>query len=232
MRREEIALMADWDELFRDPKHVLLRPDPLAEALAADLDPASRVLDLGSGGGRHLDTLAAAGHRATGLDISARGLQVGRDRSGGAAGLVRADFRAPLPFRDGAFDAVLSIKVLNHASPDDIRLAFAEVARVIRPGGRFYGVVISTRDARYGDGRPVGPDTFVHDRPPEEGVVHHYFRQEEVRSLLAGFQEVQLDLLERRIGPQEPIFGQYAFARGVDPVLRHWAFRARDRVSV
>lgn len=227
--------MADWDELFRDPKHVLLRPDPLAEALAADLEPNSRVLDLGSGGGRHLDTLAAAGHRATGLDISARGLQVGRERAGvagGAAGLVRGDFRAALPFRDGVFDAVLSVKVLNHAAPNDIRLAFAEAARVIRPGGRFYGVVISTRDARYGDGRPVGPDTFVHDRPPEAGVVHHYFRQEEVRSLLTGFREVQLDLLERRIGPQEPIFGEYAFEPGVDPVLRHWAFRARDRVSV
>jgi len=226
--------MADWDELFRDPKHVLARPDPLAEALAADLSPGARVLDLGSGGGRHLATLAAAGHRAVGLDLSCRGLRVGRDRPGGpgtAAGLVRADFRSPLPFPDAAFDAVLSIKVLNHAAPEEARLAFAEAARVTRPGGRFYGVVISTADARYGDGREVAPDTFVHDRPPEAGVVHHYFRRNELQELLTGFRRVLVEPIERRIGPEEPIFGQYDFRSGVEPILRHWTFRALNHVS-
>lgn len=49
-----------------------------------------------------------------------------------APGLVRADLEA-LPFEDGAFDLVIANHVLEHVG-DDAR-AFAEVRRVLRPGG-------------------------------------------------------------------------------------------------
>lgn len=52
-----------------------------------------------------------------------------------APGLDVLCFATPLPFRDGAFDAVLSTSVFEHV--DDIDGAVAEVARTLRPGGRF-----------------------------------------------------------------------------------------------
>jgi SAM-dependent methyltransferase len=39
-----------------------------------------------------------------------------------------------LPFRDGSFDAVLALEVLEHVDED--RRLMAEIARVLRPGGR------------------------------------------------------------------------------------------------
>jgi ubiquinone/menaquinone biosynthesis C-methylase UbiE len=38
-----------------------------------------------------------------------------------------------LPFEDGSFEAVISI--LTHTDFDGTRVVFAEVARVLRPGG-------------------------------------------------------------------------------------------------
>lgn len=220
--------MPDWNELFRDATNVWETPDPAAVELAETLVRGSRVLDLGCGGGRHLVTLATSGHRAVGMDVAPRGLEISAGRMadrGLPSELVLADFRTPLPFRDAAFDAVLSTRTVNHATPEEVRGVFAEITRITRPGGRFVGSVISTLDARYGDGKEVAEHTFVHDRPPETGVVHHYFTEAELRGLLAGFTTVDLELLERSVSPDEPIFGKYRFRSDVAPVLRHWSFR-------
>ena len=78
----------------------------------------STVLDLGCGNGRHLVYLAKAGFEVTGLDISPTGLALARSwlgEEGLEASLVRTDFKSPLPFRDGAFEAMLSTQVIHHA---------------------------------------------------------------------------------------------------------------------
>ncbi len=221
--------MPDWNELFRDDRNVIESPEPIAMELAATLAPRSRVLDLGCGAGRHLAALAEASHRAIGVDLATEGLARCRRRLEGEtlpAILARADFRRPLPFRDASFDAVLAIKSINHARPEEVALAFAEALRVLRVGGRFVASVIASTDARCGDGREIAERTFVHDRPPEEGVVHHYFTEAELRSLLSPCAFVDLFLVERYVSPDEPIFGQYRFREGAAPFFRHWCCRA------
>src|SRR5207253_11339367 len=42
-----------------------------------------------------------------------------------------------LPFDDGAFDLVLTSHVLKHLDDEALLASFREVARVLRPGGRF-----------------------------------------------------------------------------------------------
>jgi SAM-dependent methyltransferase len=89
----------------------------------------ARALDAGCGTGRNLVDLAAGGP-AVGVDLSLRALGLARRR--GAAPLVCASVEA-LPFRHGAFGAVLSRDVL-YMVPDDARAA-REIARVLAPGG-------------------------------------------------------------------------------------------------
>lgn len=221
--------MPDWNQLFRDDRNVIESPEPIALELAGTLAPRSRVLDLGCGAGRHLTALAEASHHAVGVDIAAEGLARCRRRLQAEtlpSILVRADFRRPLPFRDASFDAVLAIKSINHALPQEAALAFAEALRVLRAGGRLVASVIASSDARCGDGHEIAERTFVHDRPPEEGVVHHYFTEAELRSLLRPCAFVDLFLVERYVAPEEPIFGQYRFRDGVAPFFRHWCCRA------
>ncbi len=110
--------------------------------LTVDLDrlgvrPGERVLDLGCGGGRHAFALAERGARVVALDRSDTDL---KDVAALLAaldtehdGVVVNGDGTSLPFPDASFDRVIAAEVLEHV-PDE-RAAFAELARVLRPGG-------------------------------------------------------------------------------------------------
>ena len=57
-----------------------------------------------------------------------------RHRARGPGAVLVAAGAAALPFGDGSFDAVVS--VLTHTDLDHPEAAFAQAARVLRPGGR------------------------------------------------------------------------------------------------
>jgi SAM-dependent methyltransferase len=109
--------------------------------------PASpaRVLDLGVGTGRELAALLDAGHAPTGLDAS-RAMLARCARRSRPVPLVCADFwNAPLPFPDGAFDAVIALHGTLAHPPEAAavhRLA-RDVARLVVPGGLFVAEVPS-----------------------------------------------------------------------------------------
>ncbi|MFD7497409.1 class I SAM-dependent methyltransferase [Streptomyces sp. NPDC059832] len=149
------ARAADWDTRFPD--------DGPAYAAAADslsLRPGDAVLDAGCGTGRALPALrAAVGPQGTvlGVDLTPAMLESAavarRDREGT---LLLADV-ARLPLRSRALDAVFAaglISHLSHPGPD-----LAELARVVRPGGRlalFHPIGRAALAARHG--RPITDD--------------------------------------------------------------------------
>ncbi len=99
---------------------------------ALAIRPGARVLDLACGSGDLTAAAQAAGARVVGLDFSAGMLEAARARRLGDV-VVRGDALA-LPLADGAMDAVVSGFALRNFV--DLAAAFAEVARVLRPGGR------------------------------------------------------------------------------------------------
>jgi len=96
---------------------------------ALRLPPGSAVLDLACGTGDLVRDAWSAGHRAVGIDLSAGMLQAARV----PGPLVRGD-GAALPFRSASFDGVLCGFALRNFV--DLPTVFAEVARVLRRGGR------------------------------------------------------------------------------------------------
>ena len=106
----------------------------------ADLRPGETVLDLGSGGG--IDVLLSARRvgpsgRAIGIDMTDEMLALARSNAA-EAGTANVEFRKgtieALPVEDASVDVVISNCVINLAS--DKAAVFAEIARVLRPGGR------------------------------------------------------------------------------------------------
>lgn len=101
-------------------------------------DVADRdVLELGCGGAQWSIALTRRGARCTGLDLSEAQLAYARDLSravGAEVNLVHGSAEA-LPFADASFDLVFCDHgAMTFADP---HRTVPEVARVLRPGGRF-----------------------------------------------------------------------------------------------
>ena len=148
---------ADW---------IAAEPDVMETAteLSARLGSV-RALDLGCGVGRHALLFARLGFEVSAVDLAEAGLAEVR-RTAEAEGLeidARVAPMTELPFADGEFDYVLSFNVLYHGDPRIVRQAVAEIRRVLRPGGIFQGTMLSRRNAGFGVGTEVAPDTFVRD---------------------------------------------------------------------
>lgn len=143
-------------------------PEGLREADAGLLGPVRgrRVLELGCGAAAGARWLAAAGAAAVGVDLSAGMLHhalAGAARSGVRVPLAQADALV-LPFADACFDVVCTAFGAVPFVADSAAL-MREVARVLRPGGRW--VFSVTHPMRW---------IFLDD-PGERGLVavHSYF---------------------------------------------------------
>jgi len=88
-------------------------------------------VDLACGTGLWAQPIAEAGYRAVGFDISADQLRFARRRH---AAVARADM-CSLPVRDESVPVVIGM--FFHTDLEDFAVALRQVARCLRPGGRF-----------------------------------------------------------------------------------------------
>ncbi len=204
-------------------------PEGLRESDARLLGDVAgrRVLEVGCGSAPCARWLTAAGAAVVALDLSAGMLARARD-SGAATGLhpglLQADVGA-LPLADRSVDLACSaFGGLPFVS--DARGALAEVARVLRPGGRFVASVNHPLRWPFPDSPDPADLTVVgsyFDRTPyvetdgEGGVVyveHHRTVGDWVRDVVgAGF--VLTDLIEPEWTPgRTQTWGQWSPARG------------------
>jgi 2-polyprenyl-3-methyl-5-hydroxy-6-metoxy-1,4-benzoquinol methylase len=141
---DQPAIAAAALERFRSEYHYALweylRSAKVIEAVErAGTRIGGRVLDSGCGGGGTALSIAEESSLAIGLDLDGRfvgsGTRLLAEKGIARAGFVQGNGQS-LPFRDGAFDLVLSHSVIEHVL--DARAYLRECHRVLRPGGTLY----------------------------------------------------------------------------------------------
>jgi SAM-dependent methyltransferase len=154
-----------WAEDLGYPPELANVPDAAVESFAGvanpwglgSLAPGERVLDLGCGAGT--DSLIAAQMvgeqgRVTGIDMTPEMLAKGRAAAAamGAANVefVEADAER-LPFADAGFDVVISNGVIDLIPDKDA--VFAELIRVLTPGGRMQIADVTIQNPVSDEGR-------------------------------------------------------------------------------
>ncbi len=154
-----------WAEDLRYPAELAGVPDAAVESFAGvanpwelgRLSPGERVLDLGSGAGT--DSLIAAqmvgeqGH-VTGIDMTPEMLSKARAAAAemGASNVEFVESEAErLPFPDARFDVVISNGVIDLIPDKDA--VFAELYRVLAPGGRIQIADVTIQNPVSAEGR-------------------------------------------------------------------------------
>jgi SAM-dependent methyltransferase len=153
------------------------------------------VLEVGSGTGVHARLLAEAGARLTAIDLTPTAVELTRRRlelHDLDAIVCEADAEE-LPFADGSFDFVWSWGVIHH--PAHTERAIAEIARVLRPGGRAALMVYHRSSITYWIQyqliRGVLGGRLLRQRPAEiadrysDGVIARHYTRDELTALLA-----------------------------------------------
>ncbi|HET8581846.1 MAG TPA: class I SAM-dependent methyltransferase [Jatrophihabitans sp.] len=204
-------------------------PENLREADAHLLGPVAgrRVLEVGCGSAMCSRWLAAQGARPVAFDLSAgmlRHARSGAMRSGVPVPLVQADAQR-LPFRSEVFDLAFTAFGAVPFVADSARV-MREVARVLRPGGRW--VFAATHPVRWvfpDDPGPAGltatmpyfdrtPYVEVGDDGTPSYVEHHRTFGDRVREIAAaGFRLVDVVEPEWPAGHTRE-WGQWSPLRG------------------
>lgn len=190
-----------WDSFWKNESDIdyWLEPDPVVVRLVEKLVKAKvrDVLDLGCGVGRHALCLAQAGFTVTAVDISESAVAVLRKRVGDNKGvrIISGAYSGEL-FVDNSFDLVLSWNVLYHGNREDFIKATRFIHKWLRPDGIFFFTCPTRRDAKYGNGEEIAPNTYCPLNSIHPGDIHYFADEADIAEFLCGFELISKEVNE------------------------------------
>jgi SAM-dependent methyltransferase len=203
-----------WEGLFASRAWGLYPAEDLVRFMGRTFRHVSdrsrvRVLEIGCGPGPNIWYLAREGFTVAGIDGSPTAIQQALERlsrenlpSGQpTVDLRTGDFRQ-LDWPDASFDAVLDIEALYSNRMSGIAESVAEVRRVLKPHGVFFGKMFGLATTGSESGESLEPGTR---RGPTAGPcagneIAHFFSREELMALFGEFKSLEIDHLDRTEG--------------------------------
>ena len=165
-----------WEKFYKEHK----RPWRGVGKIVFDLEPGSKVLDVGCGTGKTTAALIKTGADVTGLDFSPSAISHCISVFGDKAKFTIAECDR-MPFADNCFDAVVAVHVLEHLNETQLRDTVREISRVLVPGG-----LVFVRSFAVGDMRADSGNKNTRGN----GIEYRYYPEEEMREIFGGFELV------------------------------------------
>jgi SAM-dependent methyltransferase len=158
------------------------------------------ILDLGCGVGRHALFFAENGFTVDAFDLAEDGLaELGQALAGRDLPVrIRLGDMQRLPYPDVAFDGIYAYHAIYHTDTQGIKAVFAEMERVVRPGGEILLTLNSKNNPSFRNPkhRRIDANTLVKRDGPEAGIPHYYADAEAIRALAAPFKIIGLRQVE------------------------------------
>lgn len=172
---------SDYDSIafqFHRTRHALW---PGVVQFLESIAPGSTILDVGCGNGKYL-SLRSNDCTVHGCDASPELVKIARENHPNTH-VIEAN-ALKLPYKDNAFDAVMSVAVLHHMkTPEDRSTFISELQRVLKPNGRLLVTVWAT-SARKSTWKDLGNNDFAFPWSNSNTMrYYHLFTREELQGL-------------------------------------------------
>ena len=128
-------------------------PEALVELVETGKVRPCKTLDLGCGTDHYAIDLASKGFDVTGVDICPTAVRIAGEnakKKGAKCRFLVADLLGDWKEVEGRFDFAYDWELLHHIFPPDREKYVGNVARLLRPGGRYLSVCFSEESAQFG----------------------------------------------------------------------------------
>lgn len=202
--------MKQWNEIFKKHGKVFTKPHEDMAKIVKQFKAhhVNKVLDLGSGTGRHVIYLAKHGFDVSGIDIAQKGIEITKDwlkKEKLKAHLTTGSFYQRLPYQDNFFDAVISTSAIHHAKIGEVRKAIQEIERILKPNGLIF-IVVRKRKFRnwtkskivekYGEQKTnykvIAERTYIPIEGGEKGLAHYLFNRKLLKKEFKNFKIIDI----------------------------------------
>ena len=200
--------MNQWNKIYRFEKNKFISPrQPLQKIITFfKKNNVKYILDLGCGVGGHSFYLAKNGFKVIGIDISKEAINLARNKfieeKEYDIKFLQHSMYEKFPFKENFFDAVISLRTINHGTEKQIKYAISEVKRVLRNNGYVFITVIKIKNfKKISLGKKtinnlpveiIAPHTYIPLEGKKKGIVHFMFNEQTLRSFFKDFEIIKL----------------------------------------
>jgi len=143
----------------------------------------SKVLDLGCGNGRDINTLLKYKHKPIGLDSSKKLLNIAKKRYPQVK-FIHADM-TKIPLKNNSLDYVLCIAAFHHLKTKKARIScLKEIKRILKPNGKLFLTVWTLKGKK-------GPNYITWQNKIKR--YYYFFTEKELKDL---FKETNLKIIK------------------------------------
>ncbi len=190
---KEKSLQVSWDWTKVEDLTYWKIPDGYVMSLPYYIGkPPARVFDLGCGVGRHTVYFASLGYEVDASDLSSDAVKSTQEwlKKNELKANVYQGKMTDLTQPDNHYDLVLAFNVIYHAYKDDMIHVINEIYRIIKPGGFFFGTILTKEPNQpfYNSKGVIDEQTLIKLEEPEKGIPHFFSYTKDVLEFFKNFE--------------------------------------------